>query len=65
MLIISQFLKILSRNKRRKTPILRKMFKAPASYRIKEYEGNFSFVNKEVFCSVSCTFYPRQTSPAT
>lgn len=64
MLIISQFFKILSRNKR-KTPILRKMFKGPASCRIQEYEGNFSFVNKEVFCSVSCTFYPGQTSPAT
>lgn len=64
MIIISQFFLILSKNKR-KTPILRKMFKGPVSCRIKEYEGNFSFVNKEVFCPVSCTFYPRQTSLAT
>ena len=64
MIIISHFFLILSRNKR-KTPILRKMFKGPASCRIKEYEGKFSFVNKEVFCPISSTFYPRQTSPAT
>lgn len=63
MIIISHFFLILSRNKR-KTPILRKMFKGPASCRIKEYEGNFSFVNMEVFCPISSTFYPRQTSPA-